>query len=91
MISNEEIVDIMKITKSFKESSLLKQCVCETTKSEAKEPKEGFLGMLLGTLTASLFWNILEVKPEIHGRGVVRASEGVIWAAKKTIRTWKCF
>ena len=47
--------------------------------------------MLLGTLTAGLFQNILAVKPEIHGRGVVRDGKGVIGAGKKTIRAYQDF
>ena len=45
--------DIMKITKSLEESSLLIKGVSKTIKNEAKEQKGGFLRMLLGTLGAS--------------------------------------
>ena len=43
-ISNEEMGDIMKIVKSFKESGLLIKDVTKTIKNEAKERKRGFLG-----------------------------------------------
>ena len=54
IISNEETDDLIKIVKSLKESGLLKKGVGETIKNEAKEQKYEFLGMLLGTLRASL-------------------------------------
>ena len=69
IISNEEMNDIMKITKSLEESWLLIKGVSETIKNEAKEQKGGFLGILLGTLGASLLENLLT------GRGTVRAGE----------------
>ena len=62
-ISNEEINDIMKIVKSFKESDLLSGAI----KNVAKEQKEGFLSMLLGILGASLLRNLLA------GQGTIRA------------------
>ena len=46
--------DIMKIVKSLEDSCLLLKGVSETNQNEAKEQKEGFLRMLLGTLGASL-------------------------------------
>ena len=69
IISNEEMNDIMKITKSLEESWLLIKGVSETIKNEAKEQKGGFLGILLGTLGASLLENLLT------GRGTIRAGE----------------
>ena len=42
--------DIMKIVKSLEESGLLIKIVSETIKNEVKEPKRGFVSMLLGTL-----------------------------------------
>ena len=44
----------------------------ETIRNEAKEQTGGFLGMLLGTLSASLLGNMLA------GKGVMRAGEGTI-------------
>ena len=54
IIPNEEMNDIIKIVKSIEKSSLLIKRVSETTKNEAKNKKSKFLGMLLGTLGASL-------------------------------------
>ena len=72
IISNEGMNDIMKIIKSLKESGLFIKGVSETIKNEAKEQKGGFLSMLLGTLGASLFGNLLTGKRSIDnmpGRG----------------------
>ena len=73
--------DIIKIVKSLEDSGLLLKGVSETIQNEAKEKKERFLSMLVGTLGASLLGNILVGKGAIatsQGRGVNRASEGVI-------------
>ena len=64
----------MKIIKSLEEYGLLIKDVSETIKNEAKEQKGGFLGMLLGTLGASLLGNLLT------GKGIFRAGEGAIRA-----------
>ena len=75
--------DIMKIVKSLKKLGILIKGVGETfgakekkKKIEAKEEKGGFLGMLLGTLAASLIGSALA------GKGVIRACEGVITAGQ---------
>ena len=62
----------MKIVKSLEESGLLIKGVTETIKNEAIEQKGGFLGMLLGTLGASLLGNLLT------GKGTVRAGKDTI-------------
>ena len=74
IISNEEMNDIMKIIKPLEESSLLIKGVSEAIKNEAKEQKGGFLGMILGTLGASLLGNLLT------GKGTIRVGEGTIRA-----------
>ena len=66
----------MKIIKSLKKSALLIKGVTETIKNEAKEPKGGFLGILLGTLSATLLGNMLA------GKGVMRTGEGTIRAGQ---------
>ena len=65
-ISNEEVEDIMKIVKSLEKSGLLIKGISETIKNQAKEQKEGFLPMLLGTLAASILGNALA------GKGLIR-------------------
>ena len=62
IISNKEIEDVMKIVKSVGESGLLIKGISETIKNEAKEQKDGFLQMLLGTLATSMLGNTLKEK-----------------------------
>ena len=73
-ISNEEMKDVMKTIKSLKESGLWIKSVSETIKNEAKEQKEGFFGMLLGALGATLLENLLT------GKGIIRAGESAVRA-----------
>ena len=58
IISNEEMEDIMKILYN-EESGLLIKGISETVRNEAKEQKDGFLSMLLGTLDSSILGNAL--------------------------------
>ena len=46
--------DIMKIVQAFEDSNILLQGITKKIENETKEQKGGFLGMLLGTLGASL-------------------------------------
>ena len=62
IISNNEMEDIIKIVKFLGNSRLLLKGVTETIQNEAKEQKDGFLSILLGTLGASLLGNILAGK-----------------------------
>ena len=67
---------IMKIVKSLEESGSLIKGISETTKNEVKEQKEGFLGMLVDTLDASLLGDLLTDKDTITaGEGTIRAGE----------------
>ena len=70
IISNEEMSDIMKIVQALQDSNISLKGVSERIENETKEQKGGFLGMLLGTLGASLLGNSLT------GRGIVRAGYG---------------
>ena len=56
----------MKIVKSLEESDSLIKDVSKTIKNEAKEQKRRFLSMLLSTLGASLFGNLLVGKATIR-------------------------
>ena len=85
IISNEEINDIIKIVKSLEECGLLIKGVSKTIKYKAKEQKGGFLGMLLGTLDASLLGNLLT------GTDTIRVGEGTIRAGKGAIRAGQDF
>ena len=62
IIPHKEMKDIMEVVKSLEESGLFLKGVSETIENEAKEQKDGFLGMLLGTLGASLLANMLAGK-----------------------------
>ena len=78
MISNDEMDDNLKIVKSLENSGVLLKGASETIQHEAKEQREGFLSMLLGTLGASLLGDILS--KDLSGKGVIRAGEGIIRA-----------
>ena len=74
--SHEETNDITKIVKYLEESAFLIKGVSETIKNEAKEQKRGFLGMLLGTVGASLLGNLLSGKDTFRaGRGAKETSQ----------------
>ena len=75
IISNEEMVDIMKMANSLEETGLLIKGISETIKNKTKKYKGGFLSMLLGTLAVSWLGSTA-------GKGVIRAGEGAIRAAK---------
>ena len=57
---------IMKIVNSLEEMGLLMQGVTQTVEYEAKKTKREFLGMIIGTLGASLLENLLAGKPVIY-------------------------
>ena len=57
---------IFKLVQTLEDSSISLKGVTETIKNKTKEQKGEFLGMLLGTLVASLGGNILA------GKGIVR-------------------
>ena len=78
IISNEKKNDIVKIVRSLEESGLLMKAVSETIRNESKEPKGGFLNMLLGTLAAITLGNMLTLKR-------------VIGAGEETIRVGQDF
>ena len=62
--------DIMKIAQALEDSNILLKGVTKTIKNEAKEEKQAFLSMLVGTSGASLLGNMLA------GKGIVRAGSG---------------
>ena len=78
IISNDEMDDILKIVKSLEKSDVLLKGGSETIQHEVKEQRGGFLGMLLGTLGASLLGDVLS--KGLSGKGVIRAGEGTIRA-----------
>ena len=66
IIFNEEMEEIMKIVKCLQDPVLLIKGVSETIKNETKEQKRGFLGLLLGTLDASLLGNLLKGEGQLE-------------------------
>ena len=74
IISGEKVNDSMKIAIFLGDPGLLIKSVSKAIKNEGKEQKGIFLCMLLGTLGASLFGNMLA------GKGVLRAGEETIRA-----------
>ena len=64
---NEDINNITTVIKLLKNSGILIDRVGETVKHEIQQQKDGFLGMLFGTLHASVLGNMLTRK------GVIRA------------------
>ena len=86
IISNEEMIDIIKIFQALEDSNILLSGVTKTIKSETKEQKGGLLSMLLGTLGASLLGNLLSENGIVRagsgnkkGKGIVRAGTGKEW------------
>ena len=60
----------MKIVQALKDSNILLKWVTKTIKNETKEQKREFLGMLLGTLGASLLGIMLA------GKGIMKGGYG---------------
>ena len=86
IIPNEEMNDVMKIVQVLEDSNILLKGVNKTIKYETKEPKGGFLSILLGTLVASLLGNLLAGKSIVKadtgnkkGKGIVRVGTGKDW------------
>ena len=85
IISNEEMKDVVKVVKYLEESSLLTKDVSETIENEANN-QSGLVGILLGTLAASVIGNVLIVKAEVPGQGITTAVKGAIRAGEETTR-----
>ena len=75
--------DVTKIVKSLEDSGLLFKGVTETVQNEVKEQKGGFFSMLLGTVYASVWGNLLTgrgINRAEKGRGINRAGEEIVRA-----------
>ena len=84
--------NIIKIVKSFEESTLLIKVIRKTIKSETKEQKGRFLPMLIGTLAASLLGSGLTEKGVIRASDdTIRADDGIIRAGEDTVRAGQDF
>ena len=77
IIEQEDMNDIMKIIEALENSGILLKGVTKTIENETKEQRGRFLGMLLGTLGASLLGNLL-----IGRKGMMRAGDGIVRAGK---------
>ena len=77
IIEQEDMNGIMKIIEALKNSGILLKGVTKTIENETKEQRGGFLGMLLGTLGASLLGNLLT-----GGKRIVRAGDGIVRAGE---------
>ena len=62
--------DIMKIVQALEDSNILLKENAKRIENETKQQKQGFLGLLFGTLGASLLGNMLTEK------GMLRAGHG---------------
>ena len=72
----------MKIVQALEDPNIFLKGVTKTIKNETKELKDGFLSILLGTLGANLWGNLLSGKgikadsEDKKGKGIVRAGYG---------------
>ena len=82
IIEQEGMNDIMRIIEALENSSILLKGVSKTIENETKEKRGGFLGMLLGTLGASLLGNLLT-----GGKGIMRAGDGIVHAGSGSKKT----
>ena len=81
IIEQEDMNDIMKIIEALENSGILLKGVSGTIENETKEQRGRFLGMLLGTLGASLLGNLLT-----GGKGVMRAGDRIVRAGDGIVR-----
>ena len=70
----------MKIIETLENSGILLKGVTKTIENETKEQRGAFLGMLLGTLGATLLANLLT-----GGKGIVRAGDGIVRAGEGSV------
>ena len=74
--------DVLNIVKSVENSGVLLKGVTETIHNDISEKKDGFLLMLLGTLGASLYGDLLT--KNLSGKETVRAGEGIEKSSNST-------
>ena len=73
-------MNFMKIIEVLENSGILLKGISRTIENETKEQRGEFLGMLLGTLGASLLGNLLT-----GGKGMMRAGDGIVRAGEGSI------
>ena len=80
-ISTKDMNDIMQIIQALEERGIIVPGTSQSVVSEIQEQRGGFLGMLLGTLGASLLGNLLTgskgrgMYRNKYGQGVIRAGQ----------------
>ena len=79
IVSNEEMNHIIKIVQFLEESGFLIKGVSRAIQNDAKEQKEVYPGLLLGTVGANLLENLLA------GKGVMRADEHTVTAGQNVL------
>ena len=67
----------MKIIEALENSGILLNGVTKPIENETKEQRGGFLGMILGTLGATLLGNLLT-----GGKAMMRADDGIVRSGK---------
>ena len=77
IIEREDMNNIMRLIEALENSGILLKGVTKAIQNETKEQRGGFLGMLLGTLRASLLGNLLT-----GGKGIVCAGDGIVRAGE---------
>ena len=77
---NNELNDLMKISKVLEDHNISLKGIIKTAQNEVKYQRSGFLSMLMGTLGASLLGDILS--RGLLGKGIVRAGEGTVRAGE---------
>ena len=76
LVISSEYINVIIVTKSLENLGVIIDGVNETLKHEIKKWEGGFLGMLLGTVGASVLGNMLT------GKRVMRARKDVMGAGK---------
>ena len=86
IIEKEDMNDIMKVIAALEISGNLLKGVTKTIENETKEQRGVFLGILLGTLGASLLGNLLTGGKGIMraGDGIARAGDGIVTAGEES-------
>ena len=79
--SNEEMDDIIKIVQALENSNILLKRVTKTIKNGINKQDGKGIGMLLGTLGASLLGNLLT------GKGLYRSGKGFYRSGKGLFRS----
>ena len=78
IISNNDLNDLIKIATALEKHDILLKRTSKTIKNNTKKQEGGFLSMLLETLGASLFGNLLTGKVLYRtGKGMYRIGQGL--------------